>query len=171
MKARMDGEKRVAVILAVGVLAALLAVGIQGVQAMGRGGGLRLLMQLDLSDAQKAELRQQLPQLRAEREALQGQVDALRQRMQALMEAESFDEQAVRQAFREMAPLMEDMAVQRARFLFAVKAVLTPKQIAKVKTRRIDWQARRGVSRDLQAEMLETWLQMPAGGAPGAGQP
>lgn len=169
MSIRIDGKKRGAVILAAGVLAAMAVLGTQAVQAMGRGGqggGLRMLMQLDLSDAQKAALRQQLPRLHAEREAMQGQIDELRQRMLALMEAETFDEQQVRQTFRELTPLMEDMAVQRARFLFAVKAVLTPEQIAKVKARQADWQDRRGERRAFQAEMLETWLQMPAAGTP-----
>ena len=173
MKVRIDRKKRIWLLWAVPVLTAVALGGAQGAPAMGRGpgNGPPFLMRLELSEAQKAELRQKLPPLQAEQKALQERMDAMRPRLQSLRQAESFDEQAVRQVFQEMAPLMEDMAVQRARFMFAVKAVLTPEQLAKIEARRAERPGRRGAMRARQAAMWDTWLQMPAAGSSGAGQP
>ncbi|MGD9098019.1 MAG: Spy/CpxP family protein refolding chaperone [Desulfobacterales bacterium] len=158
--------------LLAGVLALIALVGVGGVYAFGhRGpgghgggfGGLKMLMQLDLTDAQKSQIREVLPAFRAEKDRRQADHDAMRERMKALMEAERFDEDEVRLAFREMAPLMEDMAVSRLRFMHAVKAVLTPAQIAAVKERFMDRDSRRGEHRRMRESMMDTWLSMPAG--------
>jgi Spy/CpxP family protein refolding chaperone len=121
-----------------------------------------MLMQLDLSDDQKAQVREILPAYRAAREQRQADIEAMRLKMRDLMEADGFDENAVRQAFREMTPLMEDMAVLRVQFMHDVKAVLTPAQIAQIKTRHEQRAGRRGEHRRVREAMLDTWLDTPA---------
>jgi Spy/CpxP family protein refolding chaperone len=120
-------------------------------------------MQLDLTDAQKARVRDMLPAYRAEKDARQEALQAKQQRMRALMEAEPFDENEVRQAFREIAPLMEDMAVLRGQFMHDIKSILTPEQIAAIKDKHLNRDNRRGEHRRMQRSMLDTWLNMPAG--------
>jgi protein CpxP len=155
-----------------GVLALAVLVGAGGVYGWGHGGpgghgggfgGLKMLMQLDLTDAQKAQVRELLPAFRAEKDRRQADRQAMRTRMKALVEAERFDENEVRLAFREMVPVMEDMAVTRVRFMHDVKAILTPAQIAQIEERMAGRENRRGEQRRLRESMMDTWLSMPAG--------
>ena len=159
------------VAIAAGILMLIAAVGAQWTHAYMRGGpgghgagfgGLKMLMQLDLTDAQKAQIREMLPAYRTEKQTRQNALRAMRQKMQGLVAAERYDEDEVRQAFREMAPLMEDMAVLRVQFMHDVKAVLTPEQIARVKEKHTNRENRRGEHRRIRESMLDTWLRMPA---------
>ncbi len=160
------------VMMMAGALALVALAWAGGVYAFGHGGpgghgggfgGLKMLMQLDLSDDQKARIRGMLPAYRAEKDRRQGDLESLRERMRDLMEAERFEEDTVRQTFREMAPLMEDLAVLKVRFMHDVKTVLTPEQIAQVKERHMDREDRRGEHRRIRESMLDTWLSAPAG--------
>jgi protein CpxP len=162
------------VVIVAGVLVLAITAGAGWVQAFGPGGhgghgggfgGLKMLMQLDLTDAQKARIRDMLPAYRAEKDAREEALQAMRQQMRALMEADRFDENEVRQALREMAPLVEDMAVSRVRFMHDIKAVLTSEQIARIADRHMQRENRRGEHRRVRESMLDTWLSTPAGSA------
>ena len=170
----VDERKVTIVAIVAGVLVLAAAFGVQWAHAFGRGGHgghgggggrLEMLMQLDLTDAQKARIREMLPAYRAEKEGLRDALHAKRQHMQTLMEADRLDEEALRETFREMAPLMEEMAVLRGRFRHDIKAVLTPEQVAAVQDRRLNREKRRGEHHRMRESMLDTWLQMPAGSA------
>ncbi len=172
MYSSIKGQRMGTMGLIAGVLALIALVGAGGVYAFGHGGpggrgggfgGLKMLMQLDLTDAQKSQIREVLPAFRAEKDRRQADRKAMRERIRTLMEAERFDENEVRLAFREMAPLMEDMAVSRLRFMHEVKAVLTPTQIAAVKERFMERENRHGEHRRIRESMMDTWLSMPAG--------
>lgn len=172
MTKSVNERKMTIVAIVAGALVLTAAFGVQWVHAFGRGGNgghgggwgrLEMLMQLDLTDTQKAQIREMLPAYRAEKEGLRDALHAKRQHMQTLMEADRLDEEAVRQTFREMAPLMEDMAVLGGRFRHDIKAVLTPEQVAAVLDRRLNREKRRGEHHRMRASMLDTWLNTPAG--------
>jgi protein CpxP len=130
-----------------------------------RGGGfagLKMLMQLDLTDSQKTQIRDMLPAYRAEQEVRRDALRDKRQKMRDLIEAERFDEEAVRQAFRATAPLMEDMAVSRAQFMHDLKAVLTPEQVDRFKAKHMNREKHRDEHRRVREAMLDTWLRTPA---------
>jgi len=140
----------------------------------GHGGGgdrqLRMLWNLDLSTEQKAAIGQLLPAYREEKDALRDKMHAARETMHTLMTAEALDENAVREASRAMAPIMEDMAVLRARFVFDLKDILSPEQVQQMQKRREDAMGRGHKHRQFHQEMMDTWLQMPADGSAGAAE-
>lgn len=169
----LDWRKTTIVFVLVGCLVLVAVFDAQWVQAFGRGGygghgghggggELGMLMQLDLTDEQKAQIREMLPAYRDKKEGLRTALHAKRQEMRTLMEAESFDEKAVRQKFREMAPLMEDMAVLRGRVRHDIKAVLTPEQVAAIQDRRPNRGDKRSEHRRLRESKLDTWLNTPS---------
>lgn len=136
----------------------------------GEGGGmhLKMLWDLDLSTEQKAAIGHLLPAYREEKEALMEQRRAARETMRTLMRADTLDENGIREASRAMAPIMEEMAVLRAHFVFDLKEILSPEQVQQLQKRREDGLDRRHNHRQFRREMMDTWLQMPAGGAAGA---
>ena len=141
----------------------------------GEGGGmhLRMLWDLDLSTEQKAAIGRLLPAYREEKEALREKRQAAREAMRSLMTAETLDENAIREASRAMAPIMEDMAVLRARFVYDLKDILSPEQVQRLQERREGARDRRSKHRQFRQEMTDTWLQMPAHSstdAPATGQ-
>ncbi len=133
----------------------------------GEGGGmpLKMLWNLDLSTEQKAAVHKLLPAYRTEKEALREKMHAARETMHAFMTADALDEDGIREASRNMAPIMEDMAVLRARFLFDLKDILSPEQVQKLRERHQGATHRREKNRRFRQEMMDTWLQMPAGDA------
>ncbi len=172
MTKSVNGRKMTMLTIVAGVLLLAAAFGVERADAFGRGGHgghgggwgrLEMLTQLDLTAAQKTQLREILPAYRAEKEGLRDALHAKRQQMQTLVEADHLDEAAVRQTFREMAPLMEEMAVLRGRFRHDIKAVLTPEQVAAVQDRRLNREKCRGDHRRMRESMLDIWLNTPAG--------
>ncbi len=171
MNRSISGSKWSIMVIATAILMLAATTGAQWVQAYGGGGhgghgggfgGLKMLMQLDLTDAQKAQIREILPVYRAEKEARQDSLQTMRAQMRTLMEADRFDENEVRLAFRQMAPLMEDMAVLKVQFMHDIKSVLTPEQIARVKEKHLNRENRRGEHRRVRESMLDTWLSTTA---------
>jgi len=148
------------------------------VMARGGHGGegglpLKMLWELDLSAEQKTAIRELLPAYREEKDALREKMHAARETMHTLMTADVLDEGGIRETARSMAPLMEEMAVLRARFVFDLKDVLTPEQVAKLQARRAGAMERRHQHRRFHEDMMDSWLQMPADGpteAPEAGR-
>jgi len=140
------------------------------VMARGGHGGeggmhLRMLWDLDLSAEQKAAIQELLPAYREEKDVLSEKMHTARETMHTLMTADVLDENGIREASRAMAPIMEEMAVLRARFVFDLKDILTAEQVAQVQARRQGAMDRRHKHRRFQQDMMDTWLQMPADGS------
>lgn len=172
IKRRYDRFLIVGIIL-VGSLSTAGAVMARGGHGGEGGLPLRMLWDLDLSMEQKTAIRGMLPAYREEKDALQDKMHAARQTMHALMTADALDEDGIREASRTMAPIMEEMALLRARFVFDLKDILTPEQVAQLQARREGAMERRHQHRRFHEEMMDTWLQMPADGpadAPDAGR-
>jgi Spy/CpxP family protein refolding chaperone len=102
----------------------------------GNLGGLRLLLQLKLSDAQQTEMMNILNKYQSEREALWHSMREARKGVAAVLRAEPFNEKEAREAFKKAANIKEDMFMLRAKMMTELKAVLTPEQVELLKERR-----------------------------------
>ena len=97
----------------------------------GFGGPLAMLRQLDLTDDQRAQVRQVMDSHRDEQRAVGERVMAAHRAQRDAVTAAQFDEQAVRAKAAELAAAEADAAVLRAKVHSEVFAVLTPEQQAK----------------------------------------
>lgn len=161
------------------LIAGLIFIGILGAAGLvmargGYGGGhgmpLRMLWNLDLSAEQKAAIGRMLPAYRAEKDDLREKMHTARETLRTLMTADALDENGIREASRAMAPIMEEMAVLQARFVFDLKDILSPEQVAKLQARREGAPERRHQRRRFQQDMMDTWPHMPTDGSPGAAE-
>jgi protein CpxP len=100
-----------------------------------RGGPLAglPLRELNLSDAQREQVKAIMESHQAEMKAVGDRAMTARQALHAATTAASFDEAAVRARAAELAAVEADVAVSRARIFADVYQILTPEQQAKVK--------------------------------------
>jgi protein CpxP len=108
-----------------------------GFGRMGRGGpggpfGLPLRA-LNLTDAQREQVRVIVEQREAETRAIGERALAAREALHAATTSASFDEGLVRARAAELATVEADLAVTRARVFADVFQILTPEQQAKAK--------------------------------------
>lgn len=89
------------------------------------------LGQLDLTDAQRDQVRTVLQNHRDQMQQLAKQAGAARLALRQATEAEPFDENAVRTASSGLGAVMADQAVLRAKVRAEVMQILTPEQRAK----------------------------------------
>jgi protein CpxP len=104
----------------------------------GRGGpggplGGLPLRELNLTDAQREQVRAIVESREAETRAIGERAMAARQALHAATTSASFDEGLVRARAAELAALEADLAVSRARIYADVFQILTPEQQAKAK--------------------------------------
>jgi len=101
----------------------------------GRGGPLAglPLRELNLSDAQREQVKAIVDSHQAEMKAVGDRAMTARQALHAATTSASFDEAAVRARAAELAAVEADVAVGRARIFADVYQILTPEQQAKVK--------------------------------------
>jgi protein CpxP len=113
----------------------------QGRPGRGRGGpggpggplaGLPL-RELNLTDAQREQVKQIVDSRQQEARAIGERAMAAREALHAATTSPSFDEGLIRAKAAEVAAIEADMAVSRARIFADVYQVLTPEQQAKVK--------------------------------------
>jgi len=101
-----------------------------------------MLGRLDLSDAQKEQVRTIVESHRDELGALGQRGMNARQALDAAVMAEVFDEGAIRTAAAEVGAVEADMAVARARISAEVYQILTADQQAKLKELRAQMRER-----------------------------
>lgn len=97
----------------------------------GFGGPLAMLRQLELTEDQRAQVRQVMDSHRDELRAIGERVMAAHRAQRDAVTAAQFDEQAVRTRAAELAAAEADAAVLHAKVHSEVFAVLTPEQQAK----------------------------------------
>jgi len=100
---------------------------------MGFGPGFR---ELDLSDDQKAQLKQIAESHREEFRAAGEKVGAAREGMRALVEGDTIDENAIRAKSQEIAAAEAEVMILNAKVRQQSMQVLTPEQQAKLKALR-----------------------------------
>ena len=116
----------------------------------GRGGPMNggplgdlMLRRLDLSEAQRSQVKQVLDTHKDEGQALGERARTAHRALEAAITADTLNEGAVRAAATEVGNVDADMAVERARIHAEVLQVLTAEQKAQLKKLQADMQARR----------------------------
>ncbi|MGE3512677.1 MAG: Spy/CpxP family protein refolding chaperone [Vicinamibacterales bacterium] len=114
----------------------------------GRGGpgafGPMLLRRLNLTEAQREQVKSALDSHRDEMRALADKAFEARKGLRAAIAADSFDESAVRARSAEVATIEADMAVLQARVHQEVWQLLTPEQQKQAKELQARMDERRG---------------------------
>ena len=127
---------------------------------MGPGPGpLRALMELDLSDAQKAQIAGIMAATKTERETARQNREAVRDILVPVFEADTFNEESVRAAFQQASALMEDGMVIKAKIANQIRAVLTEEQRQLMKEKMENGMAGFKKHAEFRETMMNTWLQ------------
>jgi Spy/CpxP family protein refolding chaperone len=90
--------------------------------------GLKTMIQLNLSDAQKSQILDIIEKYENERQSLKRSLREARRQCASVLENEPFNEAEVRNALRQAAPIKEELLVTRLKMMAEVKTVLTPEQ-------------------------------------------
>jgi protein CpxP len=107
-----------------------------------RGGHIPFLRDLNLTDAQKAQIKQITTSFEESTKPLRQRMDASHEGEFAALTGE-FNESAVRTAAQERANVQVELEVARARMASQIYALLTPEQKAQVAQRRQEFEQRR----------------------------
>lgn len=100
--------------------------------------GLRTLMQLDLTDAQKAEVRTIIDKYQEQRKNINLQLRDAKEQLLSAIHAEKFNEENVRQAHGNLSAIMEDLVVLKTKLMSEVKPVLTADQLKVLEEKRAE---------------------------------
>jgi protein CpxP len=110
---------------------------------------------LDLTDAQRTQVRQVVEGRREELRVVGERLAAARRAQHDAVTAATLDEGTVRAKTAELAEVMADAAVLRARLHSEVFAVLTPEQQAKAAELKAQRQSRRDQMRERMRQRME----------------
>jgi periplasmic protein CpxP/Spy len=117
----------------------------------GRGGFVPFLRDLNLTDAQKAQVKQITDSFEASTKPLWERMEAQRGGEMDALKDGAFDEAAVRAAAQERANAHVELEVARARMMSQVYALLTPEQKAQIAQRRQQFEQKRQEWKDKHA--------------------
>ena len=117
----------------------------------GRGGFVPFLRDLNLSDAQKAQIKQITDSFEASTKPLWERLGEQRDGEMDALKDGAFDEAAVRAAAQERANVHVELEVARARMMSQVYALLTPEQKAQIAQRRQQFEQKRQEWQDKHA--------------------
>ncbi len=147
------------------ILMALFCGGVSMAQMPGKGPGmipLRVLMELDLTDAQKAEIAAILEASKTEMDSAKQKRDEVKEILAPVMTADTFDEENLRSAFAKASPIVEDVMVIKAKIGSQIKSVLTAEQKQILDEKRQEGMEKMEKFKKFQETMLETWLNQKA---------
>jgi Spy/CpxP family protein refolding chaperone len=99
-------------------------------------GGMRVLMELDLSQAQKQTIYDILQKYQDEQQAIRVNLRAHKREFFDMTSDGNFDEDKARQAFQESVPAIEEAFVLRTRIKSEINAVLTEEQLEELQKTR-----------------------------------
>lgn len=108
-----------------------------------RGMSARMFRGLDMTDEQKAQIRQIHESHRESIKAIRQQINAERQSLRQAQSGGTFDEAAVSQKLAALAPLQAKLMGERFRVQQETLSVLTSDQKAKLDQMREQWKAKR----------------------------
>ena len=97
--------------------------------------GLKTLVELDLSDDQKSKIMEIIEKYQDQRQSTKNSFFDARKTLADALHAEEFNENAIRDAHRQVSAIKEEMLVSRAKMMTELKTVLTPEQIELLKER------------------------------------
>jgi Spy/CpxP family protein refolding chaperone len=102
----------------------------------GELGGLRAFLELKLSDSQQVAMVNIINKYQNERQTLRNSIMGARKNLSAVLQAEQFNEEDARKAFKESSAVREELFVLNAKMRAEMKAVLTPEQLEFLKERK-----------------------------------
>ena len=103
----------------------------------GRGlTGLKMFIELNLSDAQKSDVMSVLNKYQDKRESTREKLREARGTLANAMQSEEINEDGVRTAYRQVSSIQEDLLVFRIQMRSELKALLTPEQSELLKEKR-----------------------------------
>jgi Spy/CpxP family protein refolding chaperone len=106
-------------------------------RGMGLGlAGLRAFHDLKLSDTQLESIINIIDKYQSQRDTFRNSMVEVRENLRAVLQAEQFNEEDARKAFREASAVREDMFVLRAKMMAELRSVLTPEQLELLKERK-----------------------------------
>lgn len=148
--------------MVVAILLAIFCSGVSMAQMRGMGPGgmipLRVLMELDLTDAQKNEISAIMEASKSDMETARQKQEEIRSIMEPVLTADVFNEENVRAACSSISPLMEEIMVIKARIGNQIKSVLTEAQQQVLEEKREGGKEKREQFAELQKSMLTAWL-------------
>lgn len=97
-----------------------------------KGGHMEFLKKLDLTQQQQDQVEAIMEQNKSEKKTLHKNVKNAKKALQKTVKADTFDEQAIRDASKTLAVNIEEMAVFRGKRFSEIRAILTPEQIEKM---------------------------------------
>ncbi len=154
-------------LFAVVFILAILGSGLLTVQAGAfgphHGGGmlhLKALMALDLSNAQKAEVKSIFDTFKGEEKEIRDQLLEAKKGIREVIHAEGFDEENARLAFRQLSINMEDMLVLKAKIMVEIKKVLSSDQLDSLEENIHGHMKNMEKGMRFRDSMIDTWLQM-----------
>jgi len=128
----MNRKKRIVGAMAgflVFMVAASVDAGPFGFGRMGHAvGRLQFFMDLKLTEAQQAEMKNIINRYRAAGEPFRSNAMDARKNLRAILRSDPLDEEAARKAFRQGSALREERFVLRAKMMGELKALLTSEQ-------------------------------------------
>ena len=121
----------------------------QGFAGPGSGGpGLEAVMGLNLSDSQRDQALKVTEIYQIDRIKARGELIKDRNNLRTALQADKFNEQDVRKAYKKLSSMREDRLVARTKMMTEMKAILTPEQVKVLDECAVavsDWkQSRRG---------------------------
>ena len=103
--------------------------GKKGRGGKGRGGPLKVLKTLDLTEDQETRIKEIVGKQRGEVRSQRDQMIPAREALEKAIHSDQFNESAVRQAFKEVVKNREEMVVLRAKMMSEIRSILTPDQV------------------------------------------
>ncbi|MDH3775185.1 MAG: Spy/CpxP family protein refolding chaperone, partial [Deltaproteobacteria bacterium] len=100
--------------------------------------GLKTLIQLNLSDSQKSRILSIIEKYENDIESAKNNLRQARHNIRAAMQAGEFNENAIRNAHRQAAPIKEELLVLGAKMKAEMKTVLTPEQLQLLEERKAE---------------------------------
>ena len=156
--------KRVVIIAISALFVFAVALTVQA-RMPGMGHGMfpfKALMDLNLTGAQKAQIGEILKKYEAQQEEALKRMQEVRDILEPVLTAPTFNESNIRQACEQVTPTIQDLVVFKAKVLNEIRGVLTPEQIKMLEEKREKIKGKMEKRKEFRKTFLNTWLQMPA---------
>ncbi|MBC2716189.1 MAG: hypothetical protein HF978_12850 [Desulfobacteraceae bacterium] len=137
---------------------------------------LKKLMHMDLSDGQKKDVANILAAYRDDSRKMADQLmEAKKAFFETISSKKAYDESAVRQSFKQMSAIMENLVVLKTKIMSELKPVLSKDQLKNLmahhpkKSDKMDKMKQMKKQRNVNRAMMDTWINTYAD-TPNSGQ-
>ena len=123
-----------------------------------QGHMLNMLLELNLTDAQKHDIAVILKDHRTEVSSVLTSMIAARKQLFELVTADELNEEAIRLAFRKTADYEEELTVLRAKLVQEIRTVLTTEQKTTLDTMKAEMQAKMKERIEQRKSLIDDWI-------------